>query len=88
MKALKILLEQLTEAEKITDELEERLERDPENEELDRRYDEAYKAEYKAYITLAKNIEIKTDGKINFDTAKKLILTKREEIKNILERVA
>lgn len=88
MEVLKFLLKRLTEAEKITDELERKLEKDPENEELDRQYDEAYKVEYEAYITLAENIEIKTDGKINLDTAKKLISTKREEIKDILERVA
>lgn len=82
---MKTLLKKFIEAEKRTNRLEKQLESDPCNEELEQRYDKAYQEEFNAYIKLANQIVELTNGKITFDTAKKIIATKRAELMSILE---
>ena len=89
---MKELLRKLEIAEQETDKLElmidENLEKDIYIEELEKLYDEAYTKEFNLYITLAKEIEKTSNGKIDFDTAKELIKEKRSELKELFKRVA
>ena len=84
---MKILLEKLQELERleeIANHAEADYEREPENAEFEETFDRAYKNEFDAYISLAKYIEYVTVGEIDFNTAKKIIKTKRSELLSIL----
>ncbi len=60
---------------------------DPTNAEKEAAFDKAYKKEYTQYILTAKLIVEYTGGKIDFDTAKKMLCTKELELLQILERI-
>lgn len=84
---MKILLEKLQKLERmeeIANHAEADYEREPENAEFEETFDRAYKNEFDAYISLAKYIEYVTGGKIDFNTAKKIINTKRSELLSML----
>lgn len=84
---MKILLEKLQKLERleeIANHAESDYEREPENTEFEETFDRAYKNEFGAYISLAKYIEYVTGGEIDFNTAKKIIKTKRSELLSIL----
>lgn len=85
---MKILLEKLEKLER-AEELANRAEADyisePENEEFEEIFDRAYQNEFAAYDDLAKYIVQMTGGKIDEKTARKLICTKRDEIKSLLQ---
>lgn len=89
---MKEILKQLEAAEKETAKIEAKLESEIEegnfNEETEKAFDEAYKKEFELYITLAKEIVRNSKEKINFDTAKMLIKSKRTELRILLERMA
>ena len=84
---MKILLEKLQKLERmeeIANHAEADYDREPENAEYEATFDLAYQNEFNAYIEAAKYIEYMTNGNIDFITAKKMILTKREELISIL----
>ena len=60
---------------------------DPTNAEKEVAFDKAYEKEYLQYILTAKLIVEYTSGKIDFDTAKKMLNTKEAELLQILERI-
>lgn len=84
---MKILLEKLQELERleeVANRIEEDYDREPENAEFEKAFDAAYKEEFNAYVSAAKYIEYITAGRIDFLTAKAMIKTKREELKQLL----
>ena len=86
---MKELLRKLEAAEQKTSKLElkldENFEKGIDTEKIEKLFDEAYKKEFELYIGLAKKI---SNGKINFDTAKKLITERRSELKELLQKIA
>nr|DAX42348.1 MAG TPA: hypothetical protein [Caudoviricetes sp.] len=89
---MKELLRKLEAAEQKTSKLElkldENFEKGIDTEKIEKLFDEAYKKEFELYIGLAKKIEKISNGKINFDTAKKLITERRSELKELLQKIA
>ena len=77
-------LQQLERLEEITNHAESDYEREPENAEYEETFDRAYKNEFEAYISLAKHIVFITNNNIDFNTAKKMIQTKRKELISLL----
>lgn len=55
-------------------------ESDPESKELEITFDRAYQNEYNAFIDLANSIVKMSKGQITFYTAKKLLMTKKNEL--------
>lgn len=84
MKTLLEKLQELEHLEEITSRIEEDYDREPENVEFEKAFDAAYKEEFNAYISAAQYIEHITSGRIDFLTAKAMIQTKREELKQLL----
>ena len=80
---MKELLDRLTAAEKETERLETLTDADPENESLDSQWDAAYKVEYNLYMAASHKIVEMTAGKIDFNTAKAMVKTKRAELENL-----
>lgn len=81
-------LENLKNAEQIASRAEARYEQNPESEQLEKRFDRAYKNEFKYYIECVKLVQKISGGKIDFETAKKLVQTKREELIEIIKKTA
>ena len=63
-------------------------EREPENAEYEARFDAAYANEFKYYIECVKLVQQISGGKIDFETAKKLVQTKRGELVKLLNKTA
>ena len=59
---------------------------EPENAEAEAAFDKAYKEEFQAMEDLLNAIEQITNGQINTETAKRMLFTKRAELKKILEK--
>lgn len=74
-------IQELERLEKEADSAEAAYAAAPENLELEKLFDAAYKAEFDEYIRLAQLIVQLTNGCIDFDTAKKIIMVKRAELK-------
>lgn len=89
---MKELLKQLEAAEQEATRLELKLGSELENgnfcEATEKAFDEAYKKEFELFTALAKEIVKSSKEKIDFDTARKLIKSKRTELKALLERMA
>lgn len=81
---LKEQLKKLEQYEKRADKAEREYEADPMNEEKEHLFDKCYEKEYNQYILLAEAIVNFTDNKIDFNTAKKMIQTKRSELFSLL----
>ena len=80
---MKELLKRLAIAEKAADEADQAYEADPENIEKEEAFDRAYEEEYNLYMKAANEIVKITSGKIDFETAKAMIKTKREELEKL-----
>lgn len=61
---------------------------DPENEELETKWDVAYKAEYNAKEQVVEKIIELTAGQVDKKTANMMILTKRENLEALIEKIA
>lgn len=85
---MKELLEALKAAEEKASRIDKAWEADPENEELEAAFDEAYIAEYKALEAVANEIVKFTSGKIDFNTAKRMIYKKRAELESLIAKLA
>lgn len=81
---LKEQLDRLEKLEKVADEAEKEYQNDFMNEEKEKAFKIAYEKEFAQYISLAKAIVEHTNSEINFDTAKRMIKTKRNELNKIL----
>ena len=55
-------------------------ESDPESKELESTFDRAYQNEYNAFIALANSIVKMSNNQISFYTAKKILMTKKDEL--------
>lgn len=84
--AEKILL--LGQMEEISRHAEADYEREPENAEFEEIFDRAYKNEFKYYMQCVKLVQKISGGKIDFETAKKLVQSKREELIEIIKKTA
>lgn len=80
---MKELLKRLAIAEKEANEADQAYEADPENIEKEEAFDRAYEAEYNLYMKAANEIVKITSGKIDFETAKAMIKTKRKELETL-----
>ncbi len=80
---MKELLKRLAIAEKAADEADQAYNADPENIEKEEAFDRAYKVEFDLYMKAAKEIVKITSGKIDFETAKAMIKTKRKELEKL-----
>lgn len=83
-KLLKEQLDKLEKLEKVADVAEKEYQNDCTNEEKEKAFKAAYEEEFALYISLANAIVEYTNCEINFDTAKKMIKTKRSELNKIL----
>lgn len=80
---MKELLKRLAAAEKAADEADRAYNEAPESKEAEEAFDKAYDEEFKLYIEAAEGIVKFTNGKINFETAKAMIATKRKELETL-----
>ena len=60
----------------------------PESEELEQAFDNAYEAEWNVFNQMLDKIVEMTNGQIDKYTANKMVRTKRNEIKQLIERMA
>ena len=88
MQKLKELFNQLESAEAETIRLDSLVEENPENEAIEAEWDEAYKKEYDIKMLLASHIVEMTSGKIDLKTANMMILSKREQLKTLILKIA
>lgn len=85
---IKKLFEELERAERRTDEIDAAWENDYENEELETAWNEAYKTEHEIFDKVVTEIVAMTNGMIDRETARVMIISKREEIKALVKRIA
>ena len=88
MQKLKELFNQLESAEAETIRLDSLVEENPEDESLEEAWDTAYKKEYDIKMLLASHIAEMTSGKIDLKTANMMILSKREQLKTLILKIA
>ena len=88
MQKLKELFNQLELAEAETIRLDSLVEENPEDETLEEAWDTAYKKEYDIKMLLANHIVEMTSGKIDLKTANMMILSKREQLKTLILKIA
>lgn len=79
------LLKKFEEAEAESNRLDALFESDPENEELEKAWDVAYEKEYKILEECVKKIVKFSRGQIGDKTARAMVLTKRDELKEIFK---
>lgn len=79
------LLKKFEEAEAESNRLDVLFEADPENEELEKAWDIAYKKEYEALEECVKMIVKISRGQIDGKAAHAMVLTKRDELKEIFK---
>lgn len=85
---MKELFKNYEAADKEMNEIEARYENEPENEELSNAYDKAYNTYFEAWKALVDGIVTFTNGMIDSATAKRMIATKKTELKSLIERLA
>ena len=88
MQKLKELFNQLESAEAETLRLDSLIEENPENEAIEAEWDTAYKKEYDIKMSLANYIVTFTSGKIDLKTAHTMIISKREQLKTLILKIA
>ena len=88
MTNIKALFEELEAAEAKTDMIDSMFDTDPENETLDEIWDKAYKEEHEIFEKLVNAIVEYTNNQIDKKTARKMIISKREEMKALFNMVA
>lgn len=85
---LKARLAKLEELEQISNEAEKAYEAEPENAELEAAFDRAYQNEFAAYMECVKLVQKISGGKIDFQTAKKMVSTEREKLLLLFSKVS
>ena len=84
----KELFNQLESAEAETIRLDSLVEENPEDEALEEAWDTAYKKEYDIKMLLANHIVTFTSGKIDLKTAHTMIMSRREQLKTLILKIA
>lgn len=79
-------LEKFEELETAANKADEAYQEEPENAAVEAAFDKAYKEEFQAMEELLNGIVEITNGQIDTETAKKMLFTKRAELKKILEK--
>lgn len=79
-------LEKFEELETAANKADRAYQKEPENAEAEAAFDKAYKEEFQAMEELLNGIAELTNGQIDTETAKKMLFTKRAELKKILEK--
>ena len=85
MNELKARLAKLEELEQISNHAEADYEANPESAECEERFDQAYKNEFSVYMECVKLVQKISGGKIDFQTAKKMVKADREQLLKILD---
>ena len=85
---MKELFAKWEELNKIANAADEAWALEPENEDLEQAFDDAYEAEWTAFNELLNAIVEFTNGQIDKYTASKMLRSKRNEVKQLLERMA
>ena len=67
--------------------IDELIEADPMNEQIEEMWDAAYQTEYNLYIELADEIVKVSNNQIDLDTAKAMITTRFDDLKNIISMI-
>ena len=75
-------------AEKEMNKIDKAYELDPESAELETKWDAAYKAEYNAKEQVVEKIIELTAGQIDRKTANMMILTRKNDLESIIEKIA
>ena len=88
MEKLKELFNQLESAEAETLRLDSLIEENPKNEAIEAEWDEAYKKEYDIKMSLVSHIVTFTSGKIDLKTAHTMIMSRREQLKTLILKIA
>ena len=88
MEKLKELFNQLESAEAETLRLDSLIEENPENEAIEAEWDTAYKKEYDIKMSLVSHIVEMTSGKIDLKTAHTMIMSRREQLKTLILKIA
>ena len=88
MKNLKSLMEALKIAEENANKADAAWENDPESEELEAAFDKAYAKEHEAFKNLVNEIVKVTSGKIDRNTARTMIIKKRNQLEALINMVA
>lgn len=81
---MKNLIEKYEKALNESDETMQAFENEPENEEKEKAFDLAYQKEIAAFTELANGIVLYTDSKIDAETARCMIKTRFEDLKNLV----
>lgn len=76
------------EARKANDEIEKAWAQDIDNEELEEQFDATYHTYITAYTALVRGIVKLTNGAIDSMTAKRIIATRYDELKSLIEQTA
>ena len=84
MDTVKELLKKLELAEVKANEAEYEYTKDYTNYEKEKAFDDCYKVQFDLYVATAKELARVTHNNIDFNTAKKLIMSKRNELKALL----
>lgn len=85
---MKELFARWEELNKIANAADEAWALEPENEDLEKAFDDAYEAEWNVFNELLNAIVEFTNGQIDKYTASKMLRSKRNEVKQLLERMA
>lgn len=88
MNNIKKLWAEYEKAEIKSSELYAKLEADPENEKIETAWDQAYEKEFAAHEALVNGIVNITGGQIEAKIARAMIATKRDQLKNLISRLA
>jgi hypothetical protein len=85
---MKELFKAYEEARKANDEIEKAWAQDVDNEELEEQFDATYHTYITTYTALVRGIVEFTNGAIDSMTAKRMIATKHDELKSLIEQMA
>lgn len=88
MQAIKNLFKKYEIAIMLSDAADKAWENDPENEQAEINFDAAYKKEWDARRELAKAIKEFTKGAIDQITAERMTISKYDELKSLVARIA
>ena len=86
-KRMQTLIKKYEAARTASDEAEAAWEQEPESAELEAAFDQAYSEEFEACAVLVKEIVNFTEGQVDATTARRLITTRLDDIKKLIETV-
>ena len=87
MKTLKAKFEEMEELEAFSDLLDAEWEADPENEDLEEAWDAAYRDSFNAFEEVISEIVRFNREQIDRNTARQMLMTKRDELRSLIAKV-